>query len=639
MEYPVLNSDTFNYLDAAELYGVDRWASDYFAVSEQGEMVVNAPTSKGTQTVSLKAIIDGLEERDFCMPLMLRLENLVDDRIRMLNSGFKAAIDSCGYNNVYRGVFPIKVNQQQHVVGEIARFGEYFHHGLEAGSKAELLIAIATLQSRESLIVCNGYKDEEFIDLGLQALKLGFKCFFVVETLDELPLILARAAHWHIDPLIGLRLKLSTKVDGHWANDSGDRSIFGLSSTQLIDAIDLLKAADKLKCLQLLHFHLGSQIPNIRNIRDGVREACRYYIELVNEGAALNYFDMGGGLAINYTGEGGAGDHSCNYSLEEYCVDVVETIQESLDQAGISHPVLVSESGRATVAPMSVLLFNVLNVNSSEVAPIHNKPDTKHSAINNLWATLEAVDKRRLQEAYNDAFYYRDQVHDAFKRGEMSLREKSLAENLSYLILHKVASLVPEIDYPSDELLGLQDWLADIYYGNFSVFQSLPDAWAISQVFPIMPIHRLNERPTRRAVLADLTCDCDGKIDIFSVGEGMSKTLPLHALNADEEYYLGVFMVGAYQETLGDLHNLFGDTHVASVRITETGDIEFQHEQEGDTIADVLSYVEYNPRDLYKQFLATAELAVRENRITTKERQAMLKLFNNSLTGYTYFER
>ena len=642
MEYPVLNPTNppaFNHTDASELYGVDRWASSYFAVSEQGEVVVNAPTSNGIKTVSLKTIIDGLEERDFCMPLMLRLENLVDDRIRMLNTGFKNAIESCGYNNVYRGVFPIKVNQQQHVVGEIARFGEYYNHGLEAGSKAELLIAMATLKSRDSLIICNGYKDEEFIDLGLQALKLGFKCFFVVETEEELPLILARAEHWHIDPLIGVRLKLSTKVDGHWANDSGDRSIFGLSATQLIAAVDLLKATGKLKCLQLLHFHLGSQIPNIRNIRDGVREACRYYAELVDEGSALNYFDFGGGLAINYSGEGGASEHGCNYSLDEYCVDVVETVQESLDGCGIDHPILVSESGRATVAPMSILLFNILSVNSCEAKPVETKPDTSHAAIDNLWHTLQAVDIRRLQEAYNDAFYYRDQVHDAFKRGEMSLREKSLAENLCYLLLHKIAKLVPELDYPSDELLGLQDLLADIYYGNFSVFQSLPDAWAISQVFPIMPIHRLNEQPTRRAVIADLTCDCDGKIDNFSSSDGMSKTLPLHPLIDGEEYYLGVFMVGAYQETLGDLHNLFGDTHVASVRITETGGIEFAHEQEGDTIADVLSYVEYNPRDLYKQFLSTAENAVRENRITTKERQTMLKLFNNSLTGYTYFER
>ncbi len=642
MEYPSLNSTnqtSFTAEDAAELYGIDRWANNYFSIAANGDAMVNAPTTSGIKSVSLKDIVASLEERDFCMPLMLRLENIVDDRIRTLNQSFKTAIENCNYKNIYRGVFPIKVNQQQHVVGEIARFGEYYSHGLEAGSKAELLIAITSLKSRDSLIICNGYKDEEFIDLGLQTLKLGFKCFFVIETEAELPLILERAQHWGIDPLIGVRLKLSTKVDGHWSNDSGEQSIFGLSTTQLINTIDLLKSNNKLHCLKLLHFHLGSQIPNIRNIRDGVREACRYYIDLINEGAPLEYFDLGGGLAVNYTGTGVSSDHGCNYSLDEYCVDIVETIQESLNKYNIPHPVIITESGRATVAPMSILLFNILDVSSSDVKETIKQPETDNETINNLWHTLQNIDTNRLQEAYNDAFYYREQVHDAFKRGEISLRQRALAENLSYLILHNVAKHVPQMDYPSPELESLPDFLADIYYGNFSVFQSLPDAWAISQVFPVMPIHRLNEYPSRRAILADLTCDCDGKLDNFATANNIQKTLPLHPLIDNEEYYLGVFLVGAYQETLGDLHNLFGDTHVASVRISEHGKIEVQHEQEGDTIADVLSYVEYNPKDLYKQFLLTAENAVRESRITAKERQVMLKLFNNSLQGYTYFER
>jgi len=308
---------------AKQVYDINRWAGGYFDINNQGDVVVNAPTKEGVQPVSLKSIIQNLEERDFCMPLMLRLENLVDDRIRALNDGFNAAIKHSGYNNVYRGVFPIKVNQQQHVVDEIARYGELHSHGLEAGSKAELLIAMTVTRSKESLIICNGYKDEEFIDLGLQALKLGFKCFFVIETVSELELILERSAHWQIKPLLGARLKLSTKVDGHWANDSGERSIFGLSTAQLITVVDKLREAKQLDCLQLLHFHLGSQIPNIRNIRDGVREACRYYIDLINEGAPLQYFDLGGGLAINYAG---SGEHGCNYTLDEYCVDIVEVI-------------------------------------------------------------------------------------------------------------------------------------------------------------------------------------------------------------------------------------------------------------------------------------------------------------------------
>lgn len=627
--------------EAKQLYGVDRWAAGYFDIANNGDVVVNAPTSNGVQSVSLKSIVSSLEERDFCMPLNLRLENLVDDRIRMLNEGFARAIEQSGYQNHYRGVFPIKVNQQQHVVGEIARYGEYHNHGLEAGSKAELLIALASTRSRDSLIICNGYKDEEFVDLGLQAIKLGFKCFFVIETESELDIILKRSAFWNINPLLGARLKLSTKVDGHWSHDSGERSIFGLSTAQLINVVDKLRDSHKLDCLKLLHFHLGSQIPNIRNIRDGVREACRYYIDLIQEGAQLEYFDLGGGLAINYAGPGASGDHGCNYTLDEYCVDIVEVIKESLDARSIDHPVIVSESGRATVAPMSILLFNILDVSSSDPSPITEKPEFESLAIENLWYwySLPTLSKRDLQEAYNDAFYYRDQVHDAFKRGAASLRERSVAENLCYLVLHRVAALVPELQYPSEELLSLEDWLADIYYCNFSVFQSLPDAWAIQQVFPVMPIHRLNEKPERRAVLADLTCDCDGKLDNFVINNEASKTIPLHKLADGEEYYLGVFLVGAYQETLGDLHNLFGDTHVASVRIDEEGGIQIQHELEGDTIADVLSYVEYNPKQLYQQFLATAEQAVREKRINTKERQTMLKLFNSSLQGYTYFER
>ena len=570
------------------------------------------------------------------MPIMIRMENLVDDRIRALNQGFGNAINQAGYTGTYRGVYPIKVNQQSHVVEEIARYGSEFNHGLETGSKTELIIALATLKSRDSLIICNGYKDEEFIDLGIQGLKLGYKVFFVIETPQELPKILERSQHWGVDPLIGIRLRLATKVQGHWANDSGDRSLFGLSTTEVIELIDDLKQAGKMDCLQLLHYHLGSQIPDIRNIRNGVREACRYYIDLTQEGANLKYFDLGGGLAVDY---GSTGSMGCNYNLDEYCVDIVEAIQESLDPYDMRHPVIVTESGRATVAPMSILLFNILSVSNFEPNPCPDEPGTECEAISNLWETLQEVDIKHLQENYNDAFYYRELVQEAFGRGEISLRERAMGENLHLLILHEISKRLPGLKHPSEELETLNEQLADIYYGNFSVFQSLPDTWAIDQVFPVIPIHRLNEQPTRQAVIADLTCDCDGKLDNFVGHPGLIPTLPVHEIEPDQEYYLGVFLVGAYQETLGDLHNLFGDTNIASVRITEKGNFEFVHELEGDSIADVLSYVEYQPKDMYRQFLATAEQAVRESRISIKERQTMLKLFNESLSGYTYFER
>jgi len=623
--------------DSAEIYGIDRWSSGYFSISDQGEVVVNAPTSSGEFQVSLKDIAKGLDERGLKMPIMLRLENLIDARLNELNLGFKQAIQACHYQNHYRGVFPIKVNQQHQVIQEIARYGEKYHHGFEAGSKAELLIAMAMLNNTESLIICNGYKDEKFIDLGLQARKLGLKCIFVVERPKEIAIILERSAYWNIDPLIGLRLKLSTKVEGQWAADSGDRSLFGLTSTQIVEVIDALKAADKMECLQLLHFHLGSQISNIRNIRDGIREACRYYINILDEGANFKYLDLGGGLGVDYDGTGN-GNYSVNYTLDEYCHDIVDTIQKSLDPYNIPHPIIVTESGRATVAPMSVLLFNILDVGHFEPATVEAPAEEAHEVLRLLWGVLQQLETKRLQEYYNDAFYYRDQLQEAFCRGQINIRERALGENYFLAILQGISAHVPQLKYPSAELEGLKELLADIYYGNFSVFQSLADAWAIGQVFPIMPIHRLDEEPTRQAIIADLTCDCDGKLDNFVGSKKNAKTLSLHSIKEGEEYCIGVFLVGAYQETLSDLHNLFGDTNVASILINNEGQIEFTHELKGDSIADVLDYVEYHPKDLYKKFHEMAEFAVRHEKITVKERQQMLKIYGESLDGYTYFE-
>lgn len=637
------SKDTSNWSarDSAELYGVEEWGGGYFGVSPQGEVVVRAPgNGEGQVAVSLMDIAQGLQQRGLEMPVLLRLENLVDSRLTILNESFAQAIASTGYQGEYRGAFPIKVNQQSHIVAEIARFGDRYHHGLEVGSKAELMIAMSTLQDRESLIICNGYKDAEFIDLGLQARKLGFKCFFVLETPAEVPLILERSRALGVEPLLGARLKLSTKVEGHWSEDSGDRSLFGLTATQLVDVIDRLKDEQLLHCFQLLHFHLGSQIPNIRSIRAGVFEACRYYIDLVAEGAPLGYMDLGGGLAIDYDGTCSTSGYSRNYNVQEYCVDMVEAIQQALDPHGIPHPVIVTESGRATVAHTSVLLFNVLDVGHFEPGLLPEAlPEASHAQLANLWHAIQAVSTGNLQESYNDVTYYRDQIRDLFHRGNLSLRQRALGENLYLAGLQKIAALLPEMKRIPLELENLPQQLADIYYGNFSVFQSLPDSWAIDQVFPVMPIHRLNEKPSRQAIIADLTCDCDGKLDQFAGPHGTTETLSVHPVKAGEEYYLGVFLVGAYQETLGDLHNLFGDTNVASVRITREGGVEFVHELHGDSIADVLSYVEYDPQAMFKQFRATAEQAVRDGRITVSDRQKMLAAFTDSLRGYTYFER
>lgn len=630
----------WNTRRAAELYGIEEWSSGYFGISPAGEVVVRAPTTEGDATVSLMEIVDGMQQRGLQMPVLLRLENLVDKRISILNDSFAQAIESSGYRGQYRGAFPIKVNQQRHVVAEIARFGERYNHGLEAGSKAELMVALAMLTNRESLIICNGYKDAEFISLGLQARKLGFKCFFVLETLSELQSVIERSSALNIEPLIGVRLKLSTKVEGHWSADSGDRSLFGLNTNELVTVIDTLRDANLLHCFQLLHFHLGSQIPNIRSIRSGVLEACRYYIELVGEGAPLGYLDLGGGLAIDYDGTCSTNGHSRNYSVQEYCIDVVEAIQESLDKHRIPHPVIVTESGRATVAHTSILLFNILDVTNFEPTALPaDLPQGCHEMIHNLWLSLASIHLSNLQESYNDVMYYRDKIRDFFHSGDISLRHRVLAENIYLAALQKIASLLPQMKRIPAELESLPQLLADIYYGNFSVFQSLPDSWAIGQVFPVMPIHRLNEEPSRHAIIADLTCDCDGKLQKFASPEGESSTIALHPIKAGEEYYLGVFLVGAYQETLGDLHNLFGDTNVASVRINADASIDFVHEIHGDSIADVLSYVEYEPNSLYQQFRQTAEQAVRDGIINVADRQQMLAAYSEGLRGYTYFEK
>jgi len=635
-ENPVWTAD-----DAAELYAVREWGAGLFDVADNGDLQVTVTNNgKGRHQVSLLDIVDGLQQRDLAMPVLLRIENHLDTAITQINEAFASAIKGANYQGVYRGVFPIKVNQQSHIIEEIARFGERYHHGLEAGSKAELLIAIAMLRDRESLIVCNGYKDEEFIDLGLRARQLGMACFFVVETPEEMALIIERSRILGVEPMVGARLKLGTKVDGHWSEDSGDRSLFGLNTQQLIQAVDLLKGANMLHCLRLIHFHLGSQIPNIQNIRAGIREACRYYIDLIEEGAPLGYLDIGGGLAVDYDGSRGGSQQSRNYSLQEYAVDVVEAIQEALDPDKVPHPTIISESGRATVAYTSVLLFNILTVSQFEPGPLPEQlPADAPVEVKVLASLLETTNLKNVQECYNDAIYYLESLRIQFRRGEINLRMRSIGENYYLAVLQKIAKLIPELDRVPIVLEHLTEQLADIYYGNFSVFQSLPDFWAIGQTFPVMPIHRLNEKPTREAIIADLTCDCDGKIDRFCHPEGERNTLPLHPIDGDNEYYLAVFLVGAYQETLGDLHNLFGDTNVASVRVNGDNSFDFVHEMHGDTIADVLSYVEYQPEHLYRRFRDTAEKAVRAGRISVAERQQMLGAFNESLRGYTYFER
>jgi arginine decarboxylase len=626
--------------DSSELYGLPRWGAPFFRVSEQGEVEVNLGNEQTPHWNSMACILEELEARGIDAPLMLRFGNILEYRIKLLNDSFRKAIQDAGYQGEYKGVFPIKVNQQQQVIEQICQFGKPYHHGLEAGSKPELIAALSYLQDPEALVICNGYKDQEFIDLALYAVQMGLQVMLVVETLSEVPLILERAKAIGVKPRLGVRMKLSTPGSGKWVQSGGDNSVFGLNAEQVIRVVDLLKKTDSLQYLELLHYHLGSQIPNIRTIRSGVSEACRVYVNLVQEGAPMGFLDMGGGLAVDYDGSQSNTTSSRNYAVEEYCADVVESVMDICSKSGVKHPTLVTESGRATVAHYGVLVFNILDVSGiSDRLDIPALPPDAPTELKYLADIPKHLNSVNLQESLNDALYYRDELRSRFSLGLISLRERALTEQCFAVILRQIEKSTKNLDRIPDSLEELSTSRPDIYYGNFSLFQSLPDTWAIDQLFPIMPIHRLLEKPEHEGIFADITCDCDGKIDHFIAETGSKKSLPLHDFKKDEAYYIGVFLVGAYQETLGDLHNLFGDTNVVSVELDDDGDRAYGHEVEGDTVADVLSYVEYDPKEMTMNFRSLAECAVRSGLITAPQRKTIMQAYREGMQGYTYFEQ
>jgi arginine decarboxylase len=623
---------------SAELYGVDTWGHGFFGVNKKGHVTVRLEDDEAQAEVSLYDVIDGLRDRGTHLPVLLRFRDLLHSRIAEINESFRKAIRDTKYRGEYRGVYPIKVNQQRQVIEEIAEFGKKYHYGLEAGSKPELIAALAHMHDPEAYLICNGYKDEEFIDLALQAQKMGLRVMLVLEMPSELDLILERSRKIGILPNLGVRVRLSTKGSGHWQDSAGDKSVFGLNASQVIAVVDHLKDSGYIGCLKMLHYHQGSQIPNIAAIREGATEAVRMYCDLVKEGAPMGVLDIGGGMAVDYDGSHTNFHSSCNYSVQEYCTDIVEVISQICDKAGVQHPNLISESGRAVVAYYSVLVFNILDVTSAQTSEAEPPiPDNAPQNLMNIIEVNKVISKKNLQECFNDAMYYRDQMRAQFFYGAATLRERGLAEAWFWHILTRISKLIAQLDDIPEDLRELSSTLVDFYYGNFSLFQSLPDSWAIDQVFPVMPIHRLDEKPRHRAVLADITCDCDGKIDRFIDKEDVAKVLPLHDFKSDEPYYLAVFLVGAYQETLGDLHNLLGDTNVVGVHL-EKGKPVYTHEVEGDTVADVLTYVEYDPKELVTKFRSFAEKAVADGRISPKERREILDVYRAGLAGYTYFE-
>jgi arginine decarboxylase len=625
--------------NSIETYGIKTWGCGYFDISPDGHVVARLRNGAGEAGIKLTDVVAGLRDRGMMLPVVLRFGGILDSRITMLNETFQKAISALGYKGTYRGVYPIKVNQQQQVVEEIMRHGRRYHHGLEAGSKAELIAALACLHDPEAYLVCNGYKDEEFIRLALNALKMGVQTILVIEMPGELELLLKVAESLNVRPRLGVRMKLSSRGGGRWTESGGDRSVFGLNTSQAIDVVDELRKRDMLDCLQMLHYHLGSQIPNIDHIRAAIAEAGRVYVDLAREGAAMGILDIGGGLAVDYDGSHTNFPSSSNYDVNEYCLDIIEGIMRMTDAVGVPHPTIISESGRALIAYHSVLLFNILDAARYESRGMPEKFDEKlPEQLRNLKEVAENLSAKNVQECYHDAVFYRDELRGGFLHGTVTLRQRAVGEQIFWHIVSRAAREAANLKYVPEELRGLDTALADVYYANFSVFQSLPDSWAIGHLFPIMPIHRLDERPTRIATLSDITCDCDGKIDRFIDLHDVKQALPVHELKATEDYILGAFLVGAYQETLGDLHNLFGDTNVVGVRVDERGEIEYTHEMHGDSVEDVLSYVEYDPKDLADRFRELAENAVRAKLITPQERREILDAYSSGLRGYTYFE-
>ncbi len=625
--------------DAIELYAIRSWGAGYFGVNDKGNVVVH-PEGPNGPTADVKELVNEVRRRGIGLPLLLRFTDILRSRIIELNEAFKRAIAEHGYKAGYRGVYPIKVNQHRYVAEEIVATGKQYHFGLEAGSKPELLAVMALLDDEESLIVCNGYKDEEYIETALLCSRMGRTVMIVVEKLSELPLIAQVSKRTGIRPRIGVRVKLSTRGAGRWEASGGDRAKFGLSSAEVMEAVKFMTDNGLLPYFELLHFHLGSQISNIRSLKNGLREAARFFVELAKLGAPLKYFDVGGGLGVDYDGSQTNFASSMNYTLQEYANDTVFTIMEQCDLAGIPHPNIVSESGRAVVAHHAVLVVDVLGVSEFDVARVPDKlPEGTHPIVRNLLATYQETTRKVLLEAWHDAVEYKEECLSLFSLGHLPLAQRVLAENIFWAITQKIARLVKELrpDEVPEDLQTLDRTLSDTYFCNFSVFQSLPDSWAIDHLFPVMPIHRLGEEPTRRAVLADITCDSDGKIDHFIDRRDVKDVLELHPLNGDD-YHLGIFLVGAYQEILGDLHNLFGDTNAVQVSIGPDG-YEIEHVVPGDTVTEVLNYVAYSRDELVARMRRATEVALKANRITLEESRQLLKTYEEGLSGYTYLER
>ncbi|HZT81056.1 MAG TPA: biosynthetic arginine decarboxylase [Gemmataceae bacterium] len=630
--------------DAIETYGVRYWSKGYFSVNKAGHVVVH-PDKRGERAIDLKELIDQLQARGIQLPILLRFTDILRHRVGELHDAFQAAIREFDYQGNYVCVYPIKVNQQRHVVEEILDFGKPYNFGLEAGSKPELLAVLAltngigkNAEPAGPPIVCNGFKDDEFIQMCMLARKIGKQILPVVEKFTELEAIVRYAEEVKVRPALGVRVKLAARGAGRWRSSAGFRSKFGLTLTEVLEAFEYLKRRGLEDCLQLVHFHLGSQITNIRSIKGALSEAARIYCELHRIGAGVKYLDVGGGLGIDYDGSQTDFESSVNYTLQEYANDVVFRIKSVCDEAGVPHPTVVSESGRAVVAYHSVLVFDVLGVSNFDryQAPAE-APEDAPQQIADLFSIHRDLSKKNYLESYHDAVQAVDEAMNLFNVGTLTIEQRAMAERLFWAVCGKLLRIVRELDYVPEDLQGLEAMLSDTYFCNFSVFQSMPDSWAVKQLFPIMPIHRLNEPPTRRAVLGDITCDSDGKVDQFIDLRDVRSALELHPYDG-RPYYLGAFLLGAYQEILGDLHNLFGDTNAVHVSLDEDGEVSLDAVIKGDTVREVLAYVQYSADELTARLRKDVERAVRAGKISLEESRQLLRFYESGLEGYTYLE-
>ena len=623
--------------DSAELYNINGWGLDYFSINEKGHITVTP--KKNEAEVDLKELMDELILRDVEAPVLIRFSDILDNRIEKISNCFKTAAEEYEYTAQNFIIYPIKVNQMRQVVEEIVSHGKKFNMGLEAGSKPELHAVLAINASNDSLIICNGYKDEDYVQLALLAQKMGKRIFIVVEKLNELKLIAELAKKLRIRPNIGIRIKLASAGSGKWEDSGGDVSKFGLSSSELLEALDFLEKNKMEDCLKLIHFHIGSQVTKIRRIKNALREASQFYVQLRTLGYAIDFVDIGGGLGVDYDGtRSSSSESSMNYSIQEYVNDSISTLVDACIKNNIPQPNIITESGRSLAAHHSILIFQVLETTTLPEWDEEEKlPENAHEMVKELYELWDEMNQPRLIETWHAAQQIREESLDLFSLGLLDLVTRAQVEKLYWSIAREVYQMAMNMKHAPEELRKISKMLPDKYFCNFSLFQSLPDSWAIDQVFPIVPISRLDEKPNRTATLQDITCDSDGKIDNFINMKNYTYHLPLHSLNKKEPYYIGVFLVGAYQEILGDLHNLFGDTNAVHISVDKDG---YYIEQiiDGETIADVLEYVQYSPKKLVKIVESWVTSAMKEGKISVEEGREFLSNYRSGLYGYTYLE-